>query len=120
MIGWNTWAKAEQYCEKEGGHLPSLHSMEETKFIVSFGTPDGWGVWVGLYSIDEINSWKWSDGTPTDYIPWIFGNDFPFNNDNINATCVYANPYWNPTGSLINDYCSTVNLFVCQIPAKVY
>uniref|UniRef100_A0A914Y6G0 C-type lectin domain-containing protein n=1 Tax=Panagrolaimus superbus TaxID=310955 RepID=A0A914Y6G0_9BILA len=116
-LTWNTWPKAEQYCEKQGGHLASIHSEEENQLIVSLGAIHGWGVWVGLYSVDENYTWKWSDATPIDYVPWFYGYDHPLYPD-VNINCVYAYPYYDPRGSLVNDMCNNKQYFVCQLPAQ--
>uniref|UniRef100_A0A914QUV7 C-type lectin domain-containing protein n=1 Tax=Panagrolaimus davidi TaxID=227884 RepID=A0A914QUV7_9BILA len=116
-LGWNTWPGAEHYCETQGGHLPSLHSLEETHLVVSLAAPYGWKVWVGLYSVDENYSWKWSDATALDYIPWYYGPP-AINSPKDTVNCAFAYPYWRPAGSLIIDVCETGNFFVCKIPAK--
>uniref|UniRef100_A0A914Q4V6 C-type lectin domain-containing protein n=1 Tax=Panagrolaimus davidi TaxID=227884 RepID=A0A914Q4V6_9BILA len=115
-LTWSTWPKAEQYCEKHGGHLPSIHSIEESEFIVSISISLNFNIWVGLYSVDENYSWKWSDSTPTDYIPWFYGYVYPIDY-RVNASCAYVYPEFDQRGSLVNDFCNNEQYFICQIPA---
>jgi C-type mannose receptor len=75
--GWNKyntdWTDAENYCQSVGAHLVSLHSYEETKFVstlIEFALPYAW---TGLYSNDNEKTWRWSDGSSVDYLPWGSG-----------------------------------------------
>uniref|UniRef100_A0AC35F6V0 C-type lectin domain-containing protein n=1 Tax=Panagrolaimus sp. PS1159 TaxID=55785 RepID=A0AC35F6V0_9BILA len=56
---------AETYCTSVGGHLPSIHDINELKFLVYVTSST---FWIGLYSKDnpvQLNTtWKWTDNTP--------------------------------------------------------
>uniref|UniRef100_A0A914YMA8 C-type lectin domain-containing protein n=1 Tax=Panagrolaimus superbus TaxID=310955 RepID=A0A914YMA8_9BILA len=68
------WTEGEEWCIKSnGGHLPTFHSYEEAKFISFFADVYGQDFWVGLYSLDNEVSWKWSDDSSFNYRPWANG-----------------------------------------------
>uniref|UniRef100_A0A914P213 C-type lectin domain-containing protein n=1 Tax=Panagrolaimus davidi TaxID=227884 RepID=A0A914P213_9BILA len=107
----DTWTVAEQYCEKQNAHLPSIHSYDEMRFLTttSHFTNDA-GLWTGLTSNDNEVTWKWSDGSPVDYLPWASG--YPRLNV---SSCVYL------YNNLIFDYTCTYSFyyFVCKKPATL-
>uniref|UniRef100_A0A914Z5M7 C-type lectin domain-containing protein n=1 Tax=Panagrolaimus superbus TaxID=310955 RepID=A0A914Z5M7_9BILA len=62
------WTAAEEYCEKSGAHLTSIHSWEEYSFIETFDA-FAWNghFWIGMFSNDGGKTWMYTDGTPYDY-----------------------------------------------------
>uniref|UniRef100_A0A914PVF2 C-type lectin domain-containing protein n=1 Tax=Panagrolaimus davidi TaxID=227884 RepID=A0A914PVF2_9BILA len=104
------WAVAEKYCENQTAHLPSIHSYDEMRFLwtmVSFMT--GVAPWIGLTSNDNEVTWKWSDGSPVDYLPWASG--YPKLNVS-SCAYLYNNRIW--------DYTCTYSLyFICKKPATL-
>uniref|UniRef100_A0A914Q700 C-type lectin domain-containing protein n=1 Tax=Panagrolaimus davidi TaxID=227884 RepID=A0A914Q700_9BILA len=81
VLGGEFWQDAEQRCVISGGHLVSIHSLEEDLYVthlVSGAPAHGlYGVWIGLYTEDSNRNWKWTDGTPFDYHNWRA--DYPVN-----------------------------------------
>uniref|UniRef100_A0A914P5K9 C-type lectin domain-containing protein n=1 Tax=Panagrolaimus davidi TaxID=227884 RepID=A0A914P5K9_9BILA len=61
---------AENICINHGGHLVSIHSHEEAIFLMDIETVVYWAMWLGLHFDNQDQTWKWLDGTPTDYMPW--------------------------------------------------
>ena len=59
-------------------HLPSIHSMEEAKFLDELSRNDPRLPWIGLKL--ENDYFEWSDGSVLDFVFWAFGE--PNNNDN--------------------------------------
>jgi len=55
-----SWRGAEGYCNKLGGHLASVHSLEENDFIS--GLADG-EYWIGANDMKTEGQWVWSDGS---------------------------------------------------------
>uniref|UniRef100_A0A914PW28 C-type lectin domain-containing protein n=1 Tax=Panagrolaimus davidi TaxID=227884 RepID=A0A914PW28_9BILA len=84
--GWNA---SETFCQSINGHLASIHSQDEFNFIMNFNYPQNseYWPWVGLFSNDNEQTFQWSDGTPTDFLPW--GPGEPVVDTNFN--CVFAN-----------------------------
>merc|ERR1712013_305883 len=58
------WESAEDHCQKEGGHLASIHSKEENNYIyyISKRTKKK-KIWIGLSYNNKLGKWAWSDGT---------------------------------------------------------
>uniref|UniRef100_A0AC34Q2T2 C-type lectin domain-containing protein n=1 Tax=Panagrolaimus sp. JU765 TaxID=591449 RepID=A0AC34Q2T2_9BILA len=89
---------AESYCVQKGGHLASIHSVEENHFIgelTSIGAKtSGWAnvFWIGAERDDNSDNWRWIDKTPFNYANW--GRNF----DYTNAFCA---DYW---PDYTNDY----------------
>uniref|UniRef100_A0A914QGB2 C-type lectin domain-containing protein n=1 Tax=Panagrolaimus davidi TaxID=227884 RepID=A0A914QGB2_9BILA len=103
-----TWTVAENYCQKQSAHLPSLHSYDEARFLSTTSHFIGNAfLWTGLYSNDNEVSWKWSDRSPVDYHPW--GSGYPKLNV---SSCAYL--YNN---AIYDTNCSSSLYFVCKKPA---
>uniref|UniRef100_A0A914R3K8 C-type lectin domain-containing protein n=1 Tax=Panagrolaimus davidi TaxID=227884 RepID=A0A914R3K8_9BILA len=69
------WDDAEATCVSQGAHLTSVHSDAENVYVANLAhttlkvsTPDQ--CWIGLYTEDKNRSWKWTDGTPVDFVKW--------------------------------------------------
>jgi hypothetical protein len=72
-----TWLDAENICQKNAGHLASIHSEEEDQFMRKSVIPQG-QLWVffGMSDADEEGSWVWSDGSPVNFQPnFVDGKD---------------------------------------------
>uniref|UniRef100_A0A914PIL6 C-type lectin domain-containing protein n=1 Tax=Panagrolaimus davidi TaxID=227884 RepID=A0A914PIL6_9BILA len=71
----SNWTTAEKYRETQTqkAHLVSIHSYDEMKFVSSLISFSSYYSWSGLYSVDDEKTWKWSDGSPVDYLPWQSG-----------------------------------------------
>ena len=65
---------AEDNCRALGGHLASIHSIEEQNFLMqTFNPPDG--VWIGAVDPDHNGVWEWMDGSGFDFSYWIPGDE---------------------------------------------
>ncbi len=79
--GGITWPAAESNAEALGGHLASIHSLDEDNFVFSLvsgtafweaqitGKPREYGPWIGGVKLSD-GDWSWSDGTPFNYTNW--------------------------------------------------
>ncbi|XP_036375393.1 lactose-binding lectin l-2-like [Megalops cyprinoides] len=91
------WAEAESHCVSLGGHLASVHSEEENNFVkkltLSYNPSDG-RFWLGLTDCYKEGTWRWSDGTETDFTEW---NPSEPNNANGGENCLLpdARSKWN-------------------------
>ncbi|GFT84491.1 macrophage mannose receptor 1 [Nephila pilipes] len=66
-----TWDLAQNFCQDNGAHLASVHSFNETDFILLAGTIDAYSkYWIGLSAKGLGSSFTWSDGTPLDFLYW--------------------------------------------------
>ncbi|KAK6052111.1 lectin C-type domain protein [Cooperia oncophora] len=78
MFLWASFENAENICQGNGGHLASIHSLEENNFVATLGmsgityTNDDDLTWIGLKQVNYPNSkdWTWTDGSPVDYLYW--------------------------------------------------
>ena len=62
-----SWADARDSCRKSGGNLASVHSNDESAFLIS--NMAGKDTWMGLNSV-YAGKWEWSDGTDVGYYRW--------------------------------------------------
>nr|2ZIB_A Chain A, Type II antifreeze protein [Brachyopsis segaliensis] len=62
-----TWDLAEANCVNKGGHLASIHSLEEQLYIKDIVAGI---VWIGGSACKVAGAWSWTDGTPVDYRTW--------------------------------------------------
>jgi CotH kinase protein/Lectin C-type domain/Putative metal-binding motif len=107
----NSWFGAELDCQAQGGHLVSIHNLEEFQTISTeaemLGIAD---FWIGFNDRAVENKFAWSDGTPADFELWNPGepNDYGAGED---CTQVYAgNGTWNDLD------CDAGLLYVCKLP----
>ena len=86
------WRDADVYCRNYGGHLVTINSPAEQKFVQGIVFTDGKrnAYWLGGYqSITKANKWYWVDDTPFEYTNWA--EEQP---DNLRETALmmYRNP----------------------------
>ncbi len=66
------WNEAEDFCKNMGGHLCSISSSDEQKFINSLLSNGRKGCyWIGGYK--RNGQWEWSNGEPFVYTNWAPG-----------------------------------------------
>jgi len=101
-----SWYEADAYCLTQGGHLPSVHSYQEEKFLQKLSGENIY--WLGAYpKSSSAAGWVWSDGTEWDYDKYI-------SNGRSSTECLYMDDtaYWR------KNYCSnsypSVNV-ICKI-----
>ncbi|KAK0393586.1 hypothetical protein QR680_000291 [Steinernema hermaphroditum] len=74
------FADAEAHCVSQGGHLASIHSEAEDKFVTSLfdlNTPDmNFFFWIGAHA-NVLPNYGWTDGSPFDYTNWMDTAFFP-------------------------------------------
>ena len=69
-----SWTEAKKYCETLGGHLVSITSSGEQKFVESMFTDATMNCyWIGLYR--NNSTWKWVDASTYSYTNWDY-DDF--------------------------------------------
>ncbi|XP_069864036.1 neurocan core protein isoform X2 [Dipodomys merriami] len=61
------WEDAERDCRRRAGHLTSVHSAEEHRFIHSFGQEN---MWIGLNDRIVERDFQWTDNTGLQYENW--------------------------------------------------
>uniref|UniRef100_A0A914QJJ1 C-type lectin domain-containing protein n=1 Tax=Panagrolaimus davidi TaxID=227884 RepID=A0A914QJJ1_9BILA len=112
VLNYNQSA-AEDFCKTQGSHLVSLHSHEEAIFILDIESVLDYATWLGLKSDDQGVTWKWFDGTPTDYMPWLNGSP---PNSPTQKTCVILIENENGEPFMTGDYCGGEQPFICKKP----
>lgn len=75
-----TWPEAKKACEEMGGHLATITSLEEQKFIESMSADTvigEWSVWIGLIGEKDVETdpinYKWVTGESRIYSNWANG-----------------------------------------------
>lgn len=71
-----TWSEAEAYCEMHGGHLATVTSEGEERFIEQIlpyyrkkGAPT-WDFWLGATDGKKEGTWEWVTGEEFSYNKW--------------------------------------------------
>ncbi|XP_022093106.1 macrophage mannose receptor 1-like [Acanthaster planci] len=110
----HTWDGAQSKCESYGGNLVSIHSKEESDFIFEhMGYSEG-RFWIGFTDKAKDGTFKWSDGTKTDYLNWRPGTP----KDSENEDCAHVDPMY--FGSQWSDVtCSKYYGYVCKDTIKM-
>ena len=98
------WKDAEQKCVEYGGHLTSIQSSEENKFIYDLSVKTE--TWIGGNDLATEGSWTWADGTS-----WSFTNWRGLPNNDGNEDCLdigYYKEEWN------DNKCSSKLPSICK------
>ncbi|XP_034396674.1 asialoglycoprotein receptor-like 1 [Cyclopterus lumpus] len=72
------WSKAEEQCQRHGGHLVVLNNVEELDYI-SKVVDIKYNYWIGLVEREHEGHWSWVDGTNFNSTPILWDNDQPDN-----------------------------------------
>ncbi len=82
-----TWTDAKEECENKGGHLATITSKSEQKFISSLIEENGEQkhYWLGGTDENDEDEWEWVTGESfEDYSNWEKGRYLQPNNNRIN------------------------------------
>ena len=118
------WTEAEEYCESLGGHLVTITSEEEQKYIIDSLLPSGTKntYFIGLFRDTSTSSWSWVTNESFDYTNWDYGEP---NNTTENYVHMYCNignyGTWNNTLDYVSGSWShsTSNCgFICEWEAE--
>ncbi|XP_002663014.2 macrophage mannose receptor 1 [Danio rerio] len=102
-----TWFEARDYCKAIGGDLASFHSQKQINNL-QYGM--GETAWIGFNLLNINSGFVWTDGTPSDFENWSFGEP---NNHNNQELCTESSFYY---GRKWNDRdCEAYNDWICQI-----
>uniref|UniRef100_A0A914QMB3 C-type lectin domain-containing protein n=1 Tax=Panagrolaimus davidi TaxID=227884 RepID=A0A914QMB3_9BILA len=109
--GSKQWQEAEDICKSFGAHLTSIHSDEENAFLFEYGCTKENSNWVGLYTIDNGTTWKWTDNSLVDYLPWAFEQP-----NNSQGTCVNFDGFCDADGigGILVERCTEYFLTICK------
>eukprot|EP00210_Caulerpa_lentillifera_P007422 g7093.t1 len=109
------WYQARRKCEKDGGHLTTIHSFDELAFVAGVGSPDG--SWIGAHRTDRNSPWKWIDEKQKaeNLIKSLeyWGNGEPNNHKEKDENCVEIDRR-GARGNLNDENCDTLLSFVCE------
>ncbi|MGN0464705.1 MAG: lectin-like protein [Acutalibacteraceae bacterium] len=116
-----TWTEAKEYCEKLGGHLVTITSIEENNYIkdlvVSNGKKNAY--WLGASDSETEGVWKWVTGEPFEFSDWGTGEPSQDGEENYLELLVNALNYslkWNDSN--LNGGGGMVSLqnhgFICE------
>ena len=66
-----TWDAARVECERRGGRLVEISSLEENQFILNLAQRAKLeSVWLGATDQDKEGGWEWLSGQPMNFIKW--------------------------------------------------
>ncbi len=64
ITGGLNFSQAQYFCSVSGGNLPSLHSANEVRQLISLTS--GAPLWIGLIQSSNSSNLTWSDGSSLD------------------------------------------------------
>lgn len=68
------WIEARAFCEALGGHMATITTPEENRFVFSFMRECGnTTAYFGLMDEDRDGTWEWVTGEPVEYLNWHRG-----------------------------------------------
>eukprot|EP01084_Bolivina_argentea_P267828 454751_1 len=95
-----SWSDALNYCHSEGANLVSIHSQQDMIEAITACGADR--CWIGLSDTVTEGTWRWSDGSSTDY---------GFNNNNASDPKQgYPWSYWQPDNWVEFEDCIELNV----------
>ena len=102
------WEEARNLCMLESSHLVSIHSQEESDFVVhEVARWGGYLVWLGLKRVlDSSDEYEWEDKSAFDYANW--DSDEPDHK----GDCFLMG--WSGVGSWAETYCSFDLNYICK------
>jgi hypothetical protein len=111
-----TWEQARALCRSMGGDLASIHDETDVACAVQVVAPSGnipHGAWIGLYEAQVEGAWRWSDGTPVNFVHWLAGE--PNNDSGGPNDCGHM---WREHDFQWNDLpCTRTDVsFLCELP----
>jgi len=114
--GYKDRAECRQACNDIGGHLVSIHSAEEERFVIDLiRDHSARKTWLGATGWDSGSNWEWDDGSKWNYTNWRPGQPNPQGNL---ATCLYTEANGIPTdidgGWLDGDCHQNTELWNCM------
>jgi outer membrane biosynthesis protein TonB len=68
-----TWAEAEQICGDLGGHLCTVTSAGESRFVKDLLSENSRFLWLGATDADTDGQWAWITGERFSYTDWLSG-----------------------------------------------
>jgi len=93
-----TWQDAKKLCEYLGGHLVTICSEQENRYVsgllYSLSLTQGW---IGYSDEETEGNWKWVTGEPSQYTKWNSGE--PNDMGNEDYTIFRADESWNDVNS---------------------
>ncbi|CAL1269670.1 unnamed protein product [Larinioides sclopetarius] len=105
-----SWDLALNFCRDNEAHLVSIHSFNETDFILfASNIVSSSDYWTGLASKGLGSSFTWSDGTPLDF--WYWFNDSGPNQTESMNTCVSFDPL---RGFWKTAHCNKLQGVICK------
>lgn len=88
------WNEAKEYCQSFGGHLLTISSTEENKFIVdTFLINNDAGILLGFSDNEKEGKWIWVNDEEVIYTNWA--ENEPNNENNEDYALVYHDGTWN-------------------------
>ncbi|MHC4501972.1 MAG: SUMF1/EgtB/PvdO family nonheme iron enzyme [Planctomycetota bacterium] len=70
---WTTWREAKAFCERVGGHLVTITSVEENAVVAGLAAAAGAEVWIGFSDERQEGTWEWITGEGAAYTNWRGG-----------------------------------------------
>jgi hypothetical protein len=75
------WNSAKTFCEKLGGHLATITSVEENKAVLDLLLKANKDAWIGATDKNEEGNWKWVNGEPFSYSNWAASQPDNYNGE---------------------------------------
>ncbi|XP_070582574.1 macrophage mannose receptor 1-like [Erythrolamprus reginae] len=105
-----TWKDASVSCQRDGGHLLSIHDIEEYSFVFSqLGYKSTDILWIGLNDQKISSNFEWSDGTTVSFIKWQKGE--PTLISNIQEDCIVMS---GEDGYMADHFCEEELGYICK------
>jgi hypothetical protein len=101
------WTEADKICKSYGWELVSIHSDAQNSMVLNaLHTAQIWNgeAWIGLERIGipapngdttDKKLWRWSDGTPVDYVHWAPNEPNNWGPGEVKGTMYASNGLWN-------------------------
>lgn len=106
-----TWEDAKKMAEEAGGHLMTITSKEEQKFIEELNDEDK-NLWIGGFLNADTEAWEWVTDEEWEYSRWTKNN--PFDDDEFYCTAIYPHRWVN----MENDDVEELDGYIIEFDAE--
>ena len=110
-----SWHEAANKCENLGGHLCTITSAEENKFVTGLANPDrNFCYWLGASDEQTEGKWRWVTGEAFSFTQWNSGEPNEGRRENFLETTTYWDNRWSWNDTSSTSGWNDASAYICE------